>query len=469
MTRVLSVCAVLLALPLFCQADNQPGPTETVIHLKVTAAPAPKPALRYQLLPELREMNPGNAIQAYMRCFMEQNNFWYNQEAVDNRSKWWDMPLRDLPLAQMRVAGYGKGARPLVDADFAARLDRADWQVLVKLRTEGIDLLVPEVQSMRLLVESLALRFRVEVAERRFDDAFVTAKTMFALARHMGEHPTLIGHLVGVAIATITIERLEEMLQQPGCPNLYWALTNLPDPLVDLRAGLQGERILLAKLLEALDEREPMTDVQLRKVVGRIRALLKGYGIPAWQKKDVSQWLSTRTGNLAHVSAARKRLVEFGLSDDRVKQFPPLQVVVVDEKLAYEVVRDEETKVMMLPYWQGQKTFALSWPKKAGAEEGLFTAFASGPAKVRPAHARLQQRIGLLRCFEALRMYAAEHEGGLPMRLEDIKLPLPVDPFTGRSLAYRLADGKASVRGTPPAGMERIAVYNVRYEVTIVK
>ena len=34
------------------------------------------------------------------------------------------------------------------------------------------------------------------------------------------------------------------MLEQPGCPNLYWALTNLPDPLVPLDKGMDGERVM---------------------------------------------------------------------------------------------------------------------------------------------------------------------------------------------------------------------------------
>ena len=81
---------------------------------------------------------------------------------------------------------------------------------------------------MRTLARALQVRFRAEVALGRFDDAIRTAKTMFAMSRHLGEHPTLIGNLVGIAIAYVAIEPLEEMLEQPGCPNLYWALTNLP-------------------------------------------------------------------------------------------------------------------------------------------------------------------------------------------------------------------------------------------------
>lgn len=82
MWRTLPVCALLLLLSLACRADAQPPPAETVIRMTVQARSAPKPALKYQLLPELREMNPGNPIQGYLKCFMEQNNLFYNQQNV---------------------------------------------------------------------------------------------------------------------------------------------------------------------------------------------------------------------------------------------------------------------------------------------------------------------------------------------------------------------------------------------------
>src|SRR5262249_46792016 len=181
MTRALPVCALLLALPLVGRADDkddEPVPTETVVRLTVQPAAAPKPALRYQLLPEMRELNPGNAAPAYLLCFMEQNNFFFSKEAVDNREKWQTIPLKELPLKDLHRFGYGKGQGPLPRADYAARLDSVDWQVLPKIKKDTYRTLLPELQSLRTLASALKVRFRVEVAERRFDDALVTAKTM---------------------------------------------------------------------------------------------------------------------------------------------------------------------------------------------------------------------------------------------------------------------------------------------------
>ncbi len=75
----------------------------------------------------------------------------------------------------------------------------------------------------------------------------------------------------------------------------------------------------------------------------------------------------------------------------------------------------------------------------------------------------------MLRCVEGLRLYAAAHDGKLPAKLADVPVPLPVDPFTGRPFGYTLEAGTATVRGTPPAGMEKNAGFNVRYEIKIAK
>ncbi len=83
-------------LPCVLRADD--APTETVVRLTVTPQAPPTPALRYQLLPELREMNPGNPVQGYLECFMEQNHFFFDKTEVENREKWQTVPLKELPV-----------------------------------------------------------------------------------------------------------------------------------------------------------------------------------------------------------------------------------------------------------------------------------------------------------------------------------------------------------------------------------
>jgi hypothetical protein len=460
MKKALPVCAALLALPLPGRAAE---PTETVIRMSVRPAPAPKPALKYQLLPELREMNPGNPIQSYSKCFAEQYNFWRNKEAVENREQWQTIPLLDLPLKEISAI-YNRRS-PLRYADYAARLDTPDWQLLLQLKREGPNLLLPDLQGLRELAGALKVRFRAEVAERRFDDALDTAKTMLALSRHLGEHPSLIGELVGIAVAFVTIGPLDEMIQQPGSPNLFWALTDLPQPFIDLRKGVQGARAMTMDVFAPIDAKATMSDAQTREVVARIQHMWDTLRV----KKDVADWINKLAADEGQIRAARKRLIDLGLAENQVRQFSAHQVILLDEKLDFDVRRDEVMKVLALPFWQAEPVLRAERRPRPEREDTLFAALGGSGGRVKLAQARLDQRIGLLRCVEALRIYAAEHEGRLPARLDDIHLPLPVDPFTGKPFVYKLDGDTATVRGTPPRSQEKVAAYNVRYEVTIDK
>ena len=50
-----------------------------------------------------------------------------------------------------------------------------------------------------------------------------------------------------------------------------------------------------------------------------------------------------------------------------------------------------------------------------------------------------------------------------------MKLPLPVDPVTGKPFVYEVKDGKAVIRGTPPPGREKEPSFNRVYEITVRK
>ncbi|MFO0844427.1 MAG: hypothetical protein U0797_18860 [Gemmataceae bacterium] len=462
MGRTLSPCTVILLLTALATAPAAPtpDPTETVIRLEVTPMAAPRPALKYQLLPEVREMQPGQAVQNYLKCFMEQNFFFFHKDAEDRRERYLVMPLADLPVKEIRKE-YG-GNVGLKQADYAARLDTVDWQILPVIRRDGMNTLLPEVQQMRRLAAALKVRFRAEVAERRFDDAIRTAKTVFALGRAHGEHPTLIAGLVGVAISFMGVGPLEEMVGQPGCPNLYWALTNLPAPLVEFRKGVQGERFILGVDLAGLDDPAPKGAEELKRIVGNLKELFR-YESP---KVDAAGYVADKAGDAAHVKAARRRLLDAGLPAKDVAKYLPEQVVLVDEKLTFEAERDEVAKAVLLPHPEMERVLAGLSARKG--DEGLFHRMVPATRKVKLAHTRLAQRLAMLRVVEALRLHAAE-EGEFPPKLADVRVPLPADQFSGRAFEYKVEGGKAHLRGAVPAGYEKNGGFNVRYELTLRK
>lgn len=460
---------------------------ETSVRLCVWPMPAPIPALKVQLLPEVTELNPGSAAQNYLKCFAEQRNFFFSKEALAERARYRSMPLAELPVDKLLT--YGGFA--LRHADWAARLDSCDWGLLQHVQAGEMDLLLPHVGRLQMLAEALQVRFRGEVADRRFDAAVRTAKTMFALARHLGEYPRQAGNMVGLSVADLALHTLEEMIQRPGCPNLYWALTDLPSPLVDLRKGVQGDRAQVAADLRLLRDDAPMTDEQLEEFVSHLSGVLGFARAQAGQApQNLRAVLAARAKDADQVRAARSRLIEPGSADDVVQRFPavqalvdlfpgqrgrtgliqrfpPLQVILLDEKRAYEVRRDESLKLLALA--PGQIDALAGSEELSCCSEGLFADFLPRVLEARRFQARLEQRIGLLRHVEALRLYAAGHGGRLPEKLSDIAVPLPPDPFTGKPFLYQVAATAAYLRGSPPRGEEQNPCFNIRYEVTIEK
>src|SRR5256885_10130735 len=99
MTRVLLAAVALAALPSGSRAGD------TAVRLSVQPMAAPKPALKFLLLPEVRELNSGNPVQWYIRCFQEQRNFFFGKAATTERARYRSMPLAELPADQLRTYG----------------------------------------------------------------------------------------------------------------------------------------------------------------------------------------------------------------------------------------------------------------------------------------------------------------------------------------------------------------------------
>lgn len=480
MARLFYAAMALAALPLAGRCG------ETVVRLAVPPMSAPKPALKYLLLPEVRELKPGNPAQYYLRCFMEQRNFFFTKYSNEQRARYLSMPLAE--LAAEKTRNYGGNA--LRQVDWAARLNAIDWEMVQRMQSEGVDLSLPELGPLRILAEALQVRFRIEVAGRRFDDAVRSAKTMFALARHLGEFPAESANFLGLSVAGRAVDTLQEMVQQPGCPNLYWALTDLPCPLVGLRKGLQGDCTLKETELRQIRADAVLSEEQLEKVVSRLSGVMSLDREQAGREpRSFRASLAARGKDAHRVRAARARLfaarraaaagqapdrkisrafldsvLELYTVKDRIDKFSSLQVILLDEKHQYEVQRDERMKLLGLEPWQMDALKSAETERRA---DSLFADFLPHVVPARRKQAALEQRLALVRHIEALRLYAAGHEGKLPEKLSEITVPLPVDPFTGKPFAYKKDGAVAQLRGCLHHEAEKNTVYNVRYEVRI--
>ena len=449
-------CLILLAIQTTAPEVARPNVQQpgAVVKLNVDAAEAPIPALRYQLLPALKELNPGNAVQGYYHASIQNYEFYWSTRTSDDRERWRTMPLANLPRKELLKAGYGPEGL-LKELAAAARLDDADWQVLAGIKREGFAISLNETQHMRVLARALAIRCRLELAEKRYDDAISTLATMFAIAKHTGVHPSVIGYLVGVAITGETLDRLEEVIQQPNAPNLYWALVNLPQPFLCPRVALESEEVMVNSLLGNYDLEEPLSKEQIKELV----LTRLGPAVNMDRQKTI-QFLEIGEEHIL-VETARKRLLAAGKSKEFLKQLSPVQIVLLDDYLRYQIFTDDMKKLALFPYWEAKPRYQrLRVPT-----DGIFIALVPSFLGVVQADARLKQRLAFLTCMEALRIHAAE-TGSFPESLDAVPLPLPADPVSGKPFSYSLAGSTARITGTAVDSQEG-SPKSVAYEITL--
>ncbi len=464
--------ARLLALALFIStaaaAAGQPPVTPVDGKLPVTLTLHPavplKPLSRLTLLPEYRDHVPGNAVQGFLRCFMEQDAL-YAGAAQNKRVELTQLPLTHPDVLSGDLSRYVD--RQVADA---ARMTTADWQLFHLLRRDGYGTLLPDVQKMRALATVIQVTARAQIAAGKPLDAARTLQTLFALARTMEQHPTGIGQLVGLAIAGIGCDVLEELVQRPDCPNLFWALADLPTPFLTLRLAMQGERVMFGTYFDRLVAGPaPLSEAELYRVVGNIEVALAlaqddrsaAGGAVGPARVRYALW----SVDPERVAAARGRLAETGVDARLVREMSPLQAVAADDSRRAVVKLDDFLKWANLPAHQ-------ALPALRAAEQALLKAPADAPSslftppalvKFKMAQARLDQRLAYLRVVEALRLHAAEGTGVTPPEsLDELKLPIPLDPVTGKPFVYRVTDGVVTLTGGDPMTGTPSRVYTIR-------
>jgi hypothetical protein len=452
--------------------------------LTLTPKAPPSRALRYQLLPELCDQKPGNAAEHYRRAYqlLKQNRDKIADAAM---SEWLDMPISDLP--REKVAAFLKPhAMMFGELEAAAYCESCDWGYTDRMRQDGFLVKVDDIHDLTEMRRYLALRIRLELAGSEVEKALRSVRVGFAMARHAAECPRVIPGLAGIGGAALMVNLLEEIVQHPKAPNLYWALTDLPSPLIDLQKALQGERLAAYGNFPGLAEAAanlkagPMTEDQVKKCVERLLdARLYPGDVPYSNRKDLAKVV------LHGHDISVKALIKQGRPRGNVEAMPHVQVALLHSLLEYEQVLDELVKWQGVPYWQipddarrddgplSQRMVDIQ-TKLLGRGEGCaaipFAAmFTPSFAKVLNARTRVDRRLAALRCIEAIRLFAAARDGKLPAKLEDIKeVPVPIDPVSGKAFPYKRDGDKAVLCCEPFPGQDADdRSYNPRYELIL--
>ncbi len=401
--------------------------------------PLPEPALKVTLLPEPHEQTPGNAALQYAEMAVGVGSVEIDEQEFHTLS---EMPLDE--LSEREVPPWLRNHREVLDLlRTAARRERIHWDRPV--REQGYAMVLPSLNQYRKVARLLSLQIRFDMAHGEVDRAVERLKDGFAMAKQIAAGPTLVETLVGVAIAGLMRQRVQELMSLPEAPNLYWALTSLPDPLIDLKNAIRHELAMLDLWVPELKKAragELATD-EARELMRRIlRVSFSGPGgSMGLQPRDAERWSLVIA--LRDYSRAKRMLRKRGYTEEEIKAMPVPTAVLMYQLHHYDRLRDGILKWFGVPYWQARQGMAE-------AEETIDQATAQGltqpfgilmPSMSRAAevHTMLGQRIAALRTVAAVRHYAAIHGGQLPTSLEAIgELPIPIDPYTGKPFVYQL-------------------------------
>lgn len=467
--RLCVVGTLLLSSALFA-AD--PTPESYVRTMTVTPAGAPVPALRYHLLPEVRDTSPGNAALLYYRAFAPEwsSSVRSNKELQEKINQALDKTPAE--VAAMPELIFLRNWSMLKEVDRAARRAYCDWEMAPRVREDGARLLLPDLQGIREFARYLKIRCKLELANRQFGSAIQTLQTGMQLGKHVSDNPTLIQALVGIAITAVSLSEVEDWIQTPGSPNLYWALTTLPQPYIDLRKSYEGERLFMDNLFpgfrEALaDPSKPPAMILPEELQHRLQQVVGN---------SLDSTMYVLAISMRKYSAAKEFLKARGWSKTQIEALSAPTAVMLLEIAKYDELADQMLKWHAQPYWiarpgleQVDRELKAEVTKSGSPGLSLAGYLLPPVAKIQIASARTDRTIQALRTIEALRLYAAAH-GAFPDRLDQItEVPVPLDPFTGKQFEYRRSGDRFVLTGPPPAGEQPHRGNAVHYEIRLQK
>ena len=483
MPRFLAFLTVaMLPLDVFAQPD----PT-LVKKFTVTPAAEPRPALTYTLLPTLREKTPGNAALAYLRAFTTRPPAKVGDDAKKHEAattKFEEAAVEKLNISKLEshLQPYSTLFREL---DKASHCDRCEWELLPRRGDDGIGLMLIEVQPAREAVRYLGLKVKLELKQNHYPEAAKWLTVGFQTAKHHGEAGVLIQMLVGLATENTLLERVEDWIARPDSPNLYWALTALPRPLIDSRIVFEGEAIFFDIMSPEhfVITQKPMTAEQANRILDERLAKAKNpeksiFG-PDLDLTTLSKFVAKtdRAGYIKfHFANAKNDLLARGHTAKELDAMPQAQVLLLQGYERFLELRDDQRKYLGLPYPDAEAGLKrhLEKQKKMHADNETDAVLAfymlTLPATERVffASARTERKVAALRVIEAIRLHAATTNGQLPAKLADITtVPVPDDPVRNKPFDYTSTGNTFTLSAPVPFGDEPRR-YNVcSYAITL--
>jgi hypothetical protein len=423
------------------KAEELPPP------LKVVAAAEPAPALKYRFYPTPWELKPGSALLHFARAQIVFLQF------PKESQKEWQLWFSDekTPSATELASAVAALEHVFNELHELANSEDLTWDHRIRdLRgPEVYAYLLPDVQEVRTMARMLRLKIKHQLRQQDFDGAISSIRDGIRLAEFVGHGETIIQKLVGIAIAAIMRECIQDAISTPGCPNLYWALATIPQPIVDMSESLLWEIGNIHRVLPMLDEARTAnwTDDEAAKQWASLVAdlgMLEGGNSGGQPSIQVSLAIAGAT----LVDVARERLIAAGKPADRLAKMPAMQIILLDAAVELQTIGDNVGKGNLLPtsvakplLERENEQFQRWVQKNRTTSVGAVIAGLLFPAmlQAKQAETRMLMNHNRLMTLEALRMHAAEHDGELPKSLDELSpVPAMPDPGSGKAFEYSI-------------------------------
>jgi hypothetical protein len=224
----------IFIITLFFASLTYAGQALPWTELTFSPAKATETAQKYRLLPTKEEQIDADAVALYQKAIQSLPQDYQPKQFSD----WRSLPPDQLPVKEVESAM--EKLKPTLDLlSQAARSKTCNWPFIKPGQAQ--QKLMDDLSKYRQFAFILDVQAKLQITQGRSGQAMETLKTSNAMANQLGNGPTLIQGLVGIAIAAVNQKRIEQWIQSDNAPDLYWALEDMPQPLVDVTKAIKIE------------------------------------------------------------------------------------------------------------------------------------------------------------------------------------------------------------------------------------
>ena len=417
----------------------------SVLRNFVEPAKEPVPALRYRFYPNPRDLKPGSATPYFQRATVQ---YLKKHPIVLERFSQFYSDFEDGKAKTTIAEELASFENVFVELKKFGDCEDMHWDDRWRdLRgAELWEAMYPEFQEVRSLGRLIELKARQHLKEKDFDAAFAWIRVGYRLAEYLGHGETTFQKIAAIARCQAMNYVVGEAISTPGCPNLYWALASLPEPIVSVRRSIDIECLGIEYTFPVLYKAES-----------------RDLGREQWQElwdqtfDSLTQWDDSRVLDLPKqleqafetslkddLGDVRKSILSNGYDPEHVASMCPEQLVALNALCEIRQRTSQAAKASFLPSPIREREL-----EKAKAEHEKY--MAENPTKIcaifqcmnTAADSVIQIEtkqicfVRQLMTLEAIRMHVAEH-GSPPASLNDLgPVPALPNPFDGNPFIYK--------------------------------